>query len=368
MNDTDDDFARARSPSLKVVEDRALNLESHPALLDPPLTPDSAFFVRNNGSLPPRLADAAERWRLVVDGEVARPLELSLAELKARFETVEVTAVLECAGNRRARFSPPAAGLPWGDGAVACARWTGVRMADLLAAAGVKSSAVYTGHESPDRDIARPDAPAISRGLPIAKALAPETLVAFAMNGEALPFLHGYPLRVVAPGFPGSAWQKWLTRIWVRDREHDGARMTGLDYRLPRRPIRPDDPVDPAEFEVIADIKVNSMITRPADGFRVAAGRPFEVRGHAWSGHVPVASVAVSADGGWHWVAAELAPATDRFAWRRFRATVAAPAGPVRLIARATDVAGVAQPLDSAPWNPRGYGNNVVHGVTGFAA
>ena len=212
------------------------------------------------------------------------------------------------------------------------------------------------------------DKPALSRGLPIAKALAPETLVAYAMNDEPLPFLHGGPLRIVAPGFPGSAWQKWLARIWVRDREHDGEKMTGTNYRLPRRPVAPDGPFDPADFAVIEDMPVKALVTAPAEGFRAAAGAPLAIRGFAWSGHVPVASVAVSADGGATWHAAELEGAGERFAWRRFRAVLAVPPGPVTLAARATDAAGRAQPLDNAPWNPRGYCNNAVHRVRGTAA
>ncbi len=361
------ELLRRIKPRLRIVEDEALNAEAGPADLDPFLTPFDAFFVRNNGFLPPEPADP-DAWSLVVDGEVERPASWTVAELRRAFPAVTVTAVLECAGNGRAGFSPATDGLQWTTGAVGCARWTGIRLPDLLEAAGLRPSAVYTGHLGPDRASDGSDKPALSRGLPIAKALAPETLVAYAMNDEPLPFLHGGPLRIVAPGFPGSAWQKWLARIWVRDREHDGEKMTGTNYRLPRRPVAPDGPFDPADFAVIEDMPVKALVTAPAEGFRAAAGAPLAIRGFAWSGHVPVASVAVSADGGATWHAVELEGAGERFAWRRFRAVLAVPPGPVTLAARATDAAGGAQPLDSAPWNPRGYCNNAVHRVRGTAA
>ena len=185
------------------------------------------------------------------------------------------------------------------------------------------------------------------------------------MNDEPLPYLHGGPLRIVAPGFPGSAWQKWLARIAVRDREHDGEKMTGTNYRLPREPVRPGDAIDPARFTVITDMPVNALITAPLAGFAASPGE-LAVRGVAWSGHISVASVAVSADGGASWREARLEAGADRFAWRRFTALVEASAfGPVTIMARATDAKGGAQPLDGAPWNPRGYCNNAVHRVVG---
>jgi DMSO/TMAO reductase YedYZ molybdopterin-dependent catalytic subunit len=192
--------------------------------------------------------------------------------------------------------------------------------------------------------------------------MAPETLLCFAMNDEPLAPLRGAPLRIVAPGFPGSAWQKWLNRIWVRDKEHDGEKMTGTNYRLPRRALTPGEKPDPGDFAVIVDMPVKSFITAPAAGARLRPGQDFEIRGFAWSGHVPVVSVEVSADGGASWRPAELEAQGDPFAWRRFRAAMpAAKAGEAVLMARAADEAGRVQPLDSAPWNPRGYCNNAVH-------
>jgi DMSO/TMAO reductase YedYZ molybdopterin-dependent catalytic subunit len=349
---------------LRLIEDVALNAEAYPARLDEPLTPVSSFFIRNNGVMPQIAGDAAKSWVLAIDGEVSRPGSFTLDKLKSSFEVVTQTAVLECAGNGRAGFSPPTDGLQWTDGAVGCARWTGVRLRDVLLASAIRDSAVYTGHYSPDVMADGSGKPALSRGLPIAKAMAPETLLCFAMNDEPLQPLHGAPLRIVAPGFPGSAWQKWLNRIWVRDREHDGEKMTGTNYRLPRHPVAPGAKPDAGDFAVIVDMPVKSLITAPAEGASLRLGQDFEVRGFAWSGHVPVASVEVSADGGRTWRKAELERQGDPFAWRRFRAAVRpAAAGAAILMARAADEAGRIQPLDSAPWNPRGYCNNAVHRV-----
>lgn len=350
-------------PRLHIHEDAALNAEPPVEQLDSPLTPVGSFFIRNNGVLPAP-ADA-ESWTLSIDGEVERPASWTLAGLRQRFETVTVTAVLECAGNGRGQFSPATDGLPWGLGAVGCARWTGVRLADVLEHSAPRPGAVYTGHHSPDRSAANPEKDAISRGLPIEKALAAETLIAFGMNDGPLPHLHGGPLRIVAPGYPGSAWQKWLSRISLRPQEHDGEKMRGTDYRLPVRPIAPGEPLDPADFDVITDMPVKSLITRPLPGFAVAAGERLSVAGFAWSGATPVASVAVSCDEGRSWQEAELEAGEGPFAWRRFTVELdGLGPGPVTVMARATDVGGRAQPL-ALPWNPRGYCNNVVQRVVG---
>ncbi len=341
-----------RKPDLLVHEGGPYNAETPAHALDDPITPIARFFVRNNGDWP---AVDRQSWRLTVDGLVERPLALSLDDLARGFETVAETCVLECAGNGRAYLDPPVEGVPWRHGAVGCARFTGVRMRDVLEAAGLRDGAVYTAHHSPDRCDGRA---ALSRGLPVAKALAPETLLAFAMNGEPLPLAHGGPLRVVAPGLPGSAWQKWLERLEVRDREHDGPKMTGTDYRLPVAPVRPGESLDPALFAVIEDMPVKALITHPAVGAAPALGEACEVRGFAWAGHVPAERVHVSTDGGATWSAGALEPPEGRFAWRRFRhAWTPDRPGPAVLIARAVDANGTAQPLDQT-WNPRGYCNN----------
>ncbi|OJV05892.1 MAG: hypothetical protein BGO20_12685 [Bosea sp. 67-29] len=354
---------RRLKPGLHVHDEEALNAEPPLDLLDEAITPVDAFFIRNNGALPDIADESA--WTLTIDGEVERPTVWTLPELKDAFETVTVTAVLECAGNGRSQFSPATDGLQWRLGAVGCARWTGVRLGELLRHAGVKPSAVYTGHHAPDRQIDKPERAALSRGLPIAKALAPETLIAFAMNGEPLPRLHGGPLRIVAPGYPGSAWQKWLSGISLRPQEHDGEKMRGTDYRLPTRPLHPGEPIDPKDFAIITDMPVKSLLTRPAAGFCVAAGELLTIAGFAWSGATPVVGLELSCDGGTSWTETPLQQGEGPFAWRRFETQLRAEQpGPMTILVRARDAGGQRQSLEM-PWNPRGYCNNQAQRVSG---
>jgi DMSO/TMAO reductase YedYZ molybdopterin-dependent catalytic subunit len=170
----------------------------------------------------------------------------------------------------------------------------------------------------------------------------------------------------VVPGYPGASFQKWLTRIEVRDREHDGERMRDGHYRMPRQPVRPGEPCDNSDFEIITDIPVKSLITSPQAGFLLCTGAPLASNGRAWSGHIAVERVELSSDGGGSWRTAALGPLAARFAWRRFSFTLGdPPPGAIEIAARATDAMGKTQPLDSVPWNPRGYLNNVVHRVRG---
>jgi DMSO/TMAO reductase YedYZ molybdopterin-dependent catalytic subunit len=354
----------ATKPGLAILPTPELNAETPAHLLDDDITPVARLFARNTGAMPAFSEAQLKAWTLTIDGRVREPRQWTVDALKREFETVSEIAVLECAGNGRAFFKEWTGTVLWKHGAVGCVQWTGVRLRDLLKRCGLRPEAVYTGHHSPDRYL-DDSGPAISRGLPIAKALAPETLVAFAINGEPLPALHGGPLRVVAPGYPGSAYQKWLTRIEVRDREHDGERMRDTHYRMPRRPMQPGEPIDPAQLDIITDMPVRSLITAPRDGFTAPAGHPLSIRGHAWSGHVPLASVEISVDGARTWRQAALGTLPGRFAWRRFDLAVSPPPGGIEIVARARDINGRAQPVDSVPWNPRGYLNNLCHRVRG---
>ena len=236
-----------KSDKLVVLGERPLVAETPEHLLDDDTTPTDKFFVRNNGQLPDPAKDP-DAWKLTVDGEVNNKLELTLGELKAKFRPVTRRLVLECGGNGRSFFSPQARGNQWGNGGVGCAEWTGVRLADLLKAAGVKPSAVFTGHYGADRSLADGSKDALSRGVPIKKALDPNNLVVFAMNGEPLPNIHGGPLRLIIPGWPGSVSSKWVTRIWVRDKVHDGPGMGGTSYRVAVKPMVPGDQAGPEQF------------------------------------------------------------------------------------------------------------------------
>ena len=199
----------ANKKGLRVLNDDKVCAETIAHLLDDEITPIDRHFVRNNGGLPARASRMdATGWTLLIDGEVEREQKFTLDDLKKKYTPVTLQLQLECAGNGRAGFVPETEGDPWTTGAVACAEWTGVRLVDLLKVAGVKPSALYTGHYGED---ARPDGDAISRGIPIWKAMEPHTLAAFAMNGNQIPPVHGFPVRLVVPGWAGSTSQKWLS-------------------------------------------------------------------------------------------------------------------------------------------------------------
>lgn len=358
----------AAKPGLTLLGDRPIVMETPPHLLDGEVTPAARFFVRNNGQMPDLSAAAIGAWRLKIDGEVNTPLDLSIADLKRDFQTVTLRLVIECAGNGRKFFRPAATGNQWTFGGVGCADWTGVRLRDVLNRAGVKPSAVYTGHYGADAHLTGDrEKSAISRGVPITKAMEAHTLVAWAMNGAAMPALNGHPLRLIAPGWPGSCSQKWLTRIWLRDREHDGEKMLGASYRLPRFPVAPGAKVADADMAVIESMPVKSLITYPQTGARFPLRRAIEVRGAAWSGDVDVAGVDVSLDFGATWQAAALAPAKNRYAWRRFSAQLTPPQrGYYEVWARAKDTQGRMQPSVAPGWNPQGYNNNQQHRIALF--
>ena len=354
-----------KSDALIVHNDRPILLETPISGLDAPITATADFFVRNNGKVPEAaLKQDASGWTLTVDGEVREELQLSLDDLKQRFEHHRYDLVLECGGNGRAGFRPGASGVPWRMGAVGCARWEGVRLADVLAAAGVKAGAVYVAYEGMDAHLDGSSKLPISRGLPLAKAMDPHTLLAWSMNGDPLPPLHGFPLRIVASGYPASASGKWLKRLWVRDVVHDGPKMTGKSYRVPRHPVAPGAEVPDDDMVIIEQMPVKSVITRPGTGSRVKLNQALAVRGQAWSGEGTVERVDVSLDFGATWERATLKPAPNPFAWQRWEASLRFPTpGYYEVWARATDPSGRAQPMVVGPWNPKGYLNNAMHRV-----
>ena len=360
--------AQLDKEGLTLLNDRPVNLETPPHLLDDEVTPANRLFVRNNG-LPPQLdAVTDQSWRLAIDGEVEAPLDLSIPDLKSRFENVTLQLQLECAGNGRKFFRPGASGNQWSFGAIGCPEWTGVRLKDVLEAAGVKSDAVYTAHYGADTHLSGdPGKQPISRGAPIEKALEPHNLIAWAMNGEDMPMLNGHPLRLIMPGWPGSCSQKWLTRITLRDRVHDGAKMTGQSYRTPNFPVAPGAAVDDVDMEIIRGLPVKSLITFPETGARTSPQSMVEVRGHAWAGDLDVGALEVSIDFGATWQGADLSQPNNKYAWQRWRTQVSFPArGYYEVWARARDSAGVAQPPVPPGWNPRGYLNNMQHRIAIF--
>lgn len=359
----------SQKPELTLLSDRPLNMETPPHLLHDAVTPGARMFVRNNGLPPVLTEDDVRNWSLTIDGEVEAPLDFSIEDLRREFETVSLRLQIECAGNGRRFVKPAARGNQWSFGAISCAEWTGVRLRDVLARAGLKESAVYSAHYGADTHLSGdPEKFPLSRGLPIEKAMEPHTIIAFAMNGGDMPDLNGHPLRLVAPGWPGSCSQKWLTRIDIRDRVHDGAKMTGQSYRVPAYPVAPGTPVPDEDMNIIQSMPVKSLITFPQTGARVASESGIRTQGHAWAGDNAVASVDVSIDFGANWRNATLRRPSNRYAWQQWDAKVNFPqTGYYEIWARATDDRGRTQPATPPGWNPRGYLNNMQHRVAVFA-
>ncbi len=200
--------------------------------------------------------------------------------------------------------------------------------------------------------------------MPIAKALDDHTLLAWEMNGEPLPAQHGFPLRLVAPGWPASVSGKWLRRLWIRDRVHDGPKMTGYSYRVPVHPVAPGTEVPASDMRIIEAMPVKSIITRPATGIRHPAAMGLSLRGHAWCGDGPVEAVHLSFDFGVSWITTSLAAPANPFAWQQWSGELRFPTrGYFEVFARATDHAGRLQPMVIPGWNPRGYLNNAMHRI-----
>jgi sulfite oxidase len=324
------------------------------ALADGSLTATDAFYVRAHGPVPD-LDPAA--WRLRVHGLVERELDLSLDALREECREHDVTATLQCAGNRRAgliaiRDIPGEA--PWGPGATGTARWTGVALADVLALAGPLREAAQVGFEGADLCPETKPAERFGGSIPLDKACRPEVLLAWAMNGEPLAPVHGAPLRVVVPGYIGARSVKWLERIEVRSRPWQGY-FQDVAYRL----LPEDGAPGPGAGMPLGLVALNADVLSPPDGETVAAG-PVEVRGYAFAGgERHVARVDVSLDGGATWSQAELLDDLGRWAWRHWRITVDLAPGEHELLVRAWDSSAATQPEDEAAlWNPKGYVNN----------
>lgn len=359
-----DDFQLPGKDGLVVLNDRPINAETPPWLLDDDVTPASRLFVRNNG-IPPETVDTGA-WRLAVDGEAClNPRSFSIAELKSNFRHHSYQLLLECGGNGRSEFNPPASGNQWTTGAVGCPSWTGVRLRDVLEACGIGDNAVYVGYEGADRHLSGdPGKRPISRGVPMRKALEDETLLAWAMNGADIPALHGHPLRLLCGGWPASTCGKWLNRLLIRDRVHDGAKMGGASYRVPCDPVAPGTDVADEAMCIIEAMPVKSLITFPRSGLVHAQTDPLALRGHAWAGDRRVDTVQLSIDFGATWQGTRLGAPVNRLAWQRWTADIVFPGpGYYEVWARATDDAGVSQPMVLPGWNPRGYLNNACHRI-----
>ncbi len=349
---------------MEVLNNRPWNIEAKAHLLDDKITPNKFMFIRNNGLIPENID--ADKWTLTIDGEsVLNKKSYTLKELKSKFPQYTYQLTLECGGNGRSEFDPPAKGNQWTVGAVSCANWTGVRLRDVLEDAGIKRDAVYVAYHAADVHLSRdPGKEPISRGAPMAKALQDETLLAFQMNGQDIPLAHGYPLRLVAGGWPASVSGKWVNRISIRNKVHDGPKMTGTAYRVPCNPVAPGEKVKDEDMCIIESMPVKSLITYPKSGAMIKEGRALNIRGHAWAGELEVNKMEYSIDFGSTWQECQLQKPSNRLAWQHFSASIRFPKkGYYEVWARAMDSQGTKQPMLLPGWNPKGYLNNACHRI-----
>ena len=342
---------------------RPPNYETPQSYFADAITPNDAFFVRYHLATIPRVNAAS--WKLEIGGEgVTSPLSLTLAELQ-NFEQVEIAAVCQCSGNRRGFSNPHVPGVQWGSGAVGNAIWRGPRLKDVLTRAQVKTEGVEIVVDGTD-SAPLTNTPDFVKSIPAAKALEDNTIIALRMNGEPLPHYHGFPARLIVPGWTATYWMKHLVSVRAVTRPYDGFWMRGA-YRIPNNMF----PVvqrfltqETAANTPITEMVVNSVIAAPNEGQRFRTGEMIDVRGVAWDGGYGIARVEVSTDAGASWREATLGADAGRFAFRPFTYRFAADAtGARRIMAKATNRIGQTQ-VDTLIFNPAGYHNNVVRPTT----
>jgi sulfite oxidase len=356
----------ARADTMRMIISRPYDWSTPAEELGKSLfTPNNVFFIRSHMGPPPSIDVGS--WRLTIDGLVERPLQLTLDDLK-RFPQHEVPAVLQCSGDGRYFYGenyPNAshpAGAQWSIGGVGNARWAGARVRDVLRKAGVKAGARFSTNVGLDNPIL-PKTPKFMRGIELDKLMDENTLLAYEMNGTTLPYYHGFPVRLLVPGWEADHSVKWLTRMTLSDVITTNF-WTASAYRYPNKLGRPGDLVKATDEHPVTAMNVKSLILSVSDGAKVRVGSPVVVSGYAWSGDGARATrVDVSADGARTWHQAELGSLPGNFSWRPFMFTFTPTrTGPIVVAARAQDNRGAVQP-DISRWNPGGYLWNGIHKV-----
>jgi sulfite dehydrogenase (cytochrome) subunit A len=346
--------------AMRVINDRAPCLETPWRFYREDLTPNEAFYVRWHLEVIPTAVDV-RTWRLKIAGHVDRPRELSLNELR-RMKAMSIVAVNQCSGNSRSRFQPHMPGAQWGDGAMGNARWTGVSLRDLLELAGLKAKAKQVTFDGLDEG-PLPSVPDFVKALDVPHALDGEVLVAYEMNGEPLPMLNGFPVRLVVPGWYATYWVKALTTITVLPHEFTGYWMAKA-YKIPANADASESPRELAKDTVpINGMNIRSFFVRPEPEKEVPAGQAYPLEGIAFDGGRGIKQVEFSSDGGASWTQAHLGTDLGNYSFRRWRAEwTPAGRGSYRLQVRAVNRAGEGQPT-TAIWNRGGYMRNVIEEV-----
>lgn len=363
---SDTPFSVPGKDGLIYLNDKPMTAETPPQLLDSPFTEPKYFFIRNNGNAPEESSLDPKTWTLEIGGESCKnPQKFTIEELKKKFKTYTYALTIECAGNSRAEIVPTTKGNQWQLGAVGCGRWTGVRLRDVLEYCGIKKDAVYVAYYGADTRLDNnPDKEVISRGVPMSKALEDESLIAWEYEGEPIPYMNGFPLRLAIGGWSASVSGKWLKKIVIRNKVHDGEKMNGQSYRMPCKPVAPGEKVEDKDMCVLESMVVKSIITFPVSGIKTPLNKELQVRGKAWAGDRSVKEMWISIDFGGTWQKAELKKPINRLAWQEWSANVKFPQeGYYEVWARAVDDKGVSQPMVLPGWNPRGYLSNSCHRI-----
>ncbi len=348
---------------LITYSDRPPLLETPREVFTSVLTPNDQFFVRWHMPNIPTSVDK-DTYKVHINGLVKKELHITLDDLKTNFEQVEVTAVLQCGGNSRSAFTPTPGGIQWGNGAMGCATWKGVRLSDILDRAGLKKDAAWIGFNGGE-EVAYHETPNFIRELEI-KELNDHVILAYEMNGEALPFLNGYPLRLIIPGNYSDSWIKMLTNITV-SKEYQGLFFMNVAYRIPDNDCECEEPDNRfKKTKPITKMNVKSIIGYPTPGMTLSHNSHVVVRGLAWDSGHGIKDVMVSVDGGKTWEKSLLDAGTlGRYAYRAFRFSYKPNQyGEMTFMAKAINNLGEEQPLPKdIKWNHGGYKFNGIDEV-----
>jgi len=349
---------------LIVYSDRPPLLESPREVFTSALTPNDLFFVRWHMPLIPTYLNPHEFY-IHINGEVENEIKISLETLKTKFEAVEITAVLQCGGNNRTAFVPTASGIQWGIGAMGCAKWKGVRLTDVLKKAGIKPNAAWLGFNGKDKAVYNKTANFV-RELEINK-LTDDIILAYEMNGEDLPYLNGYPLRLVIPGVYSDSWIKMISNITVT-KEKQKLHFMDHAYRIPDNACECETPQNLASStKPIEEMNINSLIGYPTSETKVKVNAALVVRGVAFDSGHGIQKVELSTDGGQTWVETTLDDGSQgTYAYRAFTHTITPQTkGNFTLLCKATNTQGEIQPFShEIKWNHGGYKYNGIDTVT----